>query len=128
MESNCSFAGMTLTEIFDIQPLQSLFIKFWHLGLTSEAVAAPEDAALFRAIRKNITFANCFTFEMPLRTYINYIDKVLQALATIDPRRTFDILLGHLRNNKVISVSFELFGVAFLQLFGRILELLNTQT
>lgn len=26
-----------------------------------------------------------------------------------------------------MSVSFELFGVAFLQLFGRILELLNTQ-
>jgi hypothetical protein len=82
---------------------------------------APEDGALFKAIRKNITFANCFTFEMPLRTYINFNDKILQALAAIEPRRTFEVLLGHLRNNKVISVSFELFGVAFLQLFGRIL-------
>lgn len=88
---------------------------------------ALEEAALFRAIRKSISFANCFTFEMPLRTYINYVERILQALAGIDPRKTFEILLGHLRNNKVISVSFELFGVAFLQLFGRILELLNTQ-
>jgi len=43
---------------------------------------------------------------MPLRTYINYIDKIIQGLAAIDPKKTFDILLGHLRNNKVISVSF----------------------
>lgn len=107
--------------------MQSLFIKFWYLGLTSEGVVALEEAALFRAIRKSISFANCFTFEMPLRTYINYVERILQALAGIDPRKTFEILLGHLRNNKVISVSFELFGVAFLQLFGRILELLNTQ-
>lgn len=64
---------------------------------------------------------------MPIRSYINFIDKILQALSSIDPKKTFEILLGHLRNNKVISVSFELFGVAFLQLFGRILELLNTQ-
>lgn len=104
-----------------------MFIKFWYLGLTSEGVVALEEAALFRAIRKSISFANCFTFEMPLRTYINYVERILQALAGIDPRKTFEILLGHLRNNKVISVSFELFGVAFLQLFGRILELLNTQ-
>lgn len=56
------------------------------------------------------------------------MEKIIQSLAAIDPKKTFEILLGHLRNNKVISVSFELFGVAFLQLFGRILELLNTQT
>jgi len=40
MEMNYSFSGMTLTEIFEIQPLQSLFIKFWYLGLTSESVVA----------------------------------------------------------------------------------------
>jgi hypothetical protein len=88
---------------------------------------APEDATLFKAIRKSVSFANCFSFEMPLRSYINYVDRLMQALGQIDPRKTFEVLLGHLRNNKVISVSFELFGVAFLQLFGRILELLNTQ-
>ncbi len=106
MESNYSFAGMTLTEIFEIQSLQSLFIKFWYLGLTSEGVIAPEDASLFKAIKKSITFANCFSYEMPLRTYINFTDKILQALEAIHPRSTFEILLGHLRNNKVISVSF----------------------
>lgn len=78
--SSYSFAGMTLTEIFEIQPLQSLFIKFWYLGLTSDHVVAPEDTPLFRAIRKSLTFANCFTFEMPLRTYIQFTDKILQAL------------------------------------------------
>ncbi len=118
---------MTLTEIFEIQSLQSLFIKFWYLGLSSESIVAPEDATLFKAIRKSVSFANCFSFEMPLRSYINYVDRLMQALGQIDPRKTFEVLLGHLRNNKVISVSFELFGVAFLQLFGRILELLNTQ-
>lgn len=35
--------------------------------------------------------------------------------------------MGHLRNNKIVTVSFELFGVAFLQLFGRALELMNSQ-
>ena len=67
---------------------------------------AVEDVGIFKAIRKNISFANCFTFEMPLRTYINFKDKILQALSAIEPRKTFEILLGHLRNNKVISVSF----------------------
>lgn len=38
------------------------------------------------------------------------------------------MLLGHLRNNKITTISFELFGVAFLQLFGRALEYLNTLT
>lgn len=73
MDTNYSFAGMTLTEIFEIQSLQSLFIKFWYLGLTSEAIVSSEDNNVFRAIRKNITFANCFTFEMPIRTYVNYV-------------------------------------------------------
>jgi hypothetical protein len=36
-------------------------------------------------------------------------------------------LLGHLKNNKINTISFELFGVAFLQLFGRTLELMNSQ-
>jgi len=89
METNYSFSGMTLTEIFEIQPLQSLFIKFWYLGLSSEGVVANEDSALFRAIRKNLTFANCFTFEMPLRSYINFMEKIIQSLAAIDPKKTF---------------------------------------
>jgi len=62
MDTNYSFSGMTLTEIFEIQSLQSLFIKFWYLGLTSDSIIATEDASIFRAIRKSITFANCFTF------------------------------------------------------------------
>lgn len=41
MESTYSFAGMTLTEIFEIQSLQSIFIKFWYLGLTSDPIVAP---------------------------------------------------------------------------------------
>lgn len=53
---------MTLTEIFEIQPLQSLFIKFWYLGLTSEQLVAPEDVIFFKSIRKSLTFANCFGF------------------------------------------------------------------
>ncbi len=36
-------------------------------------------------------------------------------------------MLGHLKNNKINTISFELFGVAFLQLFGRTLELMNSQ-
>jgi hypothetical protein len=47
-------------------------------------------------------------------------------LESLEPKKTFDVLLSHLKNNKVISISFELFGVAFLQLFGRNLEFLNT--
>lgn len=73
MDTNYSFSGMTLTEIFEIQPLQSLFIKFWYLGLTSESIVATEDANIFKAIRKNATFANCFTFEMPIRSYVNFV-------------------------------------------------------
>lgn len=89
MESTYSFAGMTLTEIFEIQSLQSIFIKFWYLGLTSDPIVAPLDAPLFRAIRKSLTFANCFTFEMPLRTYIQFTDRILTALEAIHPRPTF---------------------------------------
>jgi hypothetical protein len=40
MDTNYSFAAMTLTEIFEIQSIQALFIKFWYLGLTSEALVA----------------------------------------------------------------------------------------
>jgi len=89
MEQNYLFSGMSLTEIFEIQSLQSLFIKFWYLGLTSESIIASEDASIFKAIKKSITFANCFSFEMPLRTYINYIEKIMLALAQISPRKTF---------------------------------------
>ena len=106
MESSLSFTGMTLTEIFDIQSIQSLFIKYWYLGLTSECLVANEDNNIFKAIRKSITFANCFTYEMPIRTYVNYIDRIMVPLTNLDPKKTFDILLGHLRNNKVASVSF----------------------
>ena len=63
---------------------------------------------------------------MPLRTYINFMDKIMIVLEKCEPRKTFEVLLSHLKNNKVVSISFELFGVAFLQLFGKNLEFINT--
>lgn len=54
------------------------------------------------------------------------MDKIIIVLEKYDPMKTFDILLSHLKNNKVVSISFELFGVAFLQLFGKSLEFMNT--
>lgn len=83
------FSGMTLTQIFEIQPIQSLFIKFWYLGLNSEFIVAEEDQNIFKTIRKNITFANCFSFEMPFRTYINFMDKIMIVLEKFEPRKTF---------------------------------------
>lgn len=54
------------------------------------------------------------------------MDKIMLVLEKCEPRKTFEVLLSHLRNNKVVSISFELFGVAFLQLFGKNLEFINT--
>lgn len=65
---------------------------------------------------------------MPIKTYINFAERIMKALGKLEPKQIFDVLLGHLRNNKIVTVSFELFGVAFLQLFGRSLELLNSHT
>jgi hypothetical protein len=45
-----------------MQLIQSLLIKFWYLGLTSDCLIAKEDYNTFKAIRKIINFANCFTF------------------------------------------------------------------
>jgi hypothetical protein len=56
---------------------------------------------------------------MPLRTYINFMERIINVLEKYEPKKTFDVLLTHLKNNKVVSISFELFGVAFLQLFGK---------
>lgn len=65
---------------------------------------------------------------MPLRTYIQFMDRIMITIDKYEPRKTFDVLLTHLKNNKVSSISFELFGVAFLQLFGKNLEFMNTET
>lgn len=127
MQSTTSFGGLSLTEIFEIQAIQTLLIKFWYLGLTSDCLIAKEDTIAFKAIRKAINFANCFTFEMPIKTYLNFADRIMKALGKLEPKQIFDVLLGHLKNNKIITISFELFGVAFLQLFGRTLELANSQ-
>ena len=62
MKNTINFAGLSLTEIFEIQPIQSLLIKFWYLGLTSDCLIAKEDATTFKTIRKSLNFANCFTF------------------------------------------------------------------
>lgn len=58
---------------------------------------------------------------MPIKTYLNYADRIMKALGKLDPQPIFDVLMGHLKNNKINTVSFELFGVAFLQLFGKTL-------
>ena len=64
---------------------------------------------------------------MPLKTYLNFADRIIKALDKLEPRQIFEVLLGHLKNNKISTISFELFGVAFLQLFGRSLEMMNSQ-
>lgn len=40
MQSTASFGGLSLTEIFEIQAIQTLLIKFWYLGLTSDCLVA----------------------------------------------------------------------------------------
>lgn len=77
MKSAIAFTGLSLTEIFEIQPIQSLLIKFWYLGLTSDCLIAKEDVVSFKTIKKNLNFANCFTFEMPLKTYINFAERLM---------------------------------------------------
>lgn len=72
MQATINFSGLSLTSIFEIQSIQSLLIKFWYLGLTSDCLVAREDVAAFKSIRKSINFATCFTFEMPIRTYVNF--------------------------------------------------------
>ena len=62
MQSCVNFGGLSLTEIFEIQVIQTLLIKFWYLGLNSDCLIAKEDAVTFKTIRKAINFANCFTF------------------------------------------------------------------
>jgi len=47
------------------------------------------------------------------------MERIINVLEKYEPKKTFDVLLTHLKNNKVVSISFELFGVAFLQLFGK---------
>lgn len=90
MQSSISFSGLPLTEIFEIQSLQSLLIKFWYLGLNSDCVIAKEDATTFRAIRKSLNFANCFSFEMPIRSYINFVEKIMKAINELNPKPIFD--------------------------------------
>ena len=126
MKNSVPFTGLSLTEIFQIQPIQSLLIKFWYLGLTSDSLISKEDVTTFKTIKKTLNFANCFTFEMPLKTYINFADRLMKPLSEIQPKIIFDVLLTHLKNNTIKTVSFELFGVAFLQLFGKVLELMDS--
>lgn len=38
MQNPVNFGGLSLTEIFEIQSIQSLLIKFWYLGLTSDCL------------------------------------------------------------------------------------------
>ena len=97
MQNIVSFGGLSLTEIFEIQPIQSLLIKFWYLGLTSELIIHKEDQMALKIIKKTITFANCFTFEMPIKSYVNYIDRIMLAIIELDPKKTFTVLLGHLK-------------------------------
>ena len=63
---------------------------------------------------------------MPIKTYINFADRLMKPLSEIEPKIIFDVLLSHLKNNNIKAISFELFGVAFLQLFGKILELMDS--
>ena len=83
MQNSIAFSGLSLTEIFEIQALQSLLIKYWFLGLTSEITVAKEDQTAFKPIRKTISFANCFTFEMPIKTYINFMERIMITLGEI---------------------------------------------
>lgn len=83
MQSSVSFSGLSLTEIFEIQSLQSLLIKFWYLGMTSDFLIAKEDATTFRVIKKSLNFANCFTFEMPMKTYVNFIDRIMVSIIAL---------------------------------------------
>lgn len=106
MQSSVNFGGLSLTEIFEIQSIQTLLIKFWYLGLNSDCLIAKEDIVAFKTIRKAINFANCFTFEMPIKTYINFAERIMKALGKLEPKQIFDVLLGHLRNNKIVTVSF----------------------
>jgi hypothetical protein len=110
-----------------MQLIQSLLIKFWYLGLISDCLIAKEDVPTFKTIRKAVNFANCFTFEMPIKTYINYAERIMRALGRLEPKPIFDVLMGHLRHNNISTISFELFGVAFLQLFGKTLESMDSQ-
>lgn len=63
---------------------------------------------------------------MPIKTYIAFMERIMITLEKYETKKTFDVLLAHLKNNKVTAISFELFGVAFLQLFGKNLEFMNT--
>lgn len=47
---------------------------------------------------------------MPLKTYLNFADRIIKALDKLEPRQIFEVLLGHLKNNKISTISFELFG------------------
>jgi len=40
MQTCVNFGGLSLTEIFEIQAIQTLLIKFWYLGLTSDCIIA----------------------------------------------------------------------------------------
>lgn len=55
------------------------------------------------------------------------MERIMITLEKYETKKTFDVLLAHLKNNKVTAISFELFGVAFLQLFGKNLEFMNTE-
>ncbi len=117
---------MTLTKIFEIQAIQSVLIKFWYLGLTSPELIAYEDVQTLKPLLKNVVFANCFTFELPLKTYCNFMEFIMAALDQLKPLKIFHILLSQMKANKINSISYELFGVTILQLFGKVLKHLDT--
>jgi hypothetical protein len=43
---------------------------------------------------------------MPLKTYLNFADRIIKALDKLEPRQIFEVLLGHLKNNKINTISF----------------------
>lgn len=116
-----SFAGFTLTEIFELPQLQSLLLKFWFLGLTCEHIVIAEEEQYFRMIKKTINFANCFTFEMPAQMYYSLLDRTAFALTSLNCQKILSTIVNYMKVNKLGFISFEIFGLHFLQLFGKVL-------
>jgi hypothetical protein len=85
----------------------------------------PEEEQYFRMIKKTINFANCFTFEMPAQMYYALLDRIALALSHLNCQKIMNTIVNYMKVNRLGFISFEIFGLHFLQLFGKVLESLN---
>ncbi len=62
---------------------------------------------------------------MPAQMYYSLLDRIATALGNLNCQKIMTTIVNYMKVNKLGYISFEIFGLHYLQLFGKVLETLN---